>query len=312
MEIIEFGINDEIVIKDKIVACIGYFDGLHKGHQALAQKAKSEALKRKAKSALITFYPDPKDVITSSYHHHIQSFKDRIRIIEAMGIDLLIIMAFDKEMCQMPKDLFFEKILLKLNLSALVCGFDYHYGYKGEGDHKSLVKSAIGHFDVYVIDSINYSNEKISSTRVKKAIEDGAVDLARELLGYAYFIRGEVVHGKKIGHDLGFPTINLKVDKEIILPKEGVYLGYVKYDDHYYKSMINIGKNPTISPDNSETIEAHLLDFEKKIYGEEVIVYFKEYLRSDKRFTSLDELKKQLSEDKKAALRLADDERFIL
>lgn len=312
MDIKRIDLNDEICLMDPIVACIGYFDGLHKGHQALLKKTKEEALRLNVKSALITFSPDPKDIITSQTHKHIQSFDERLAIIAAMGIEMVIILQFDQKLCVQSKDEFVEDILYKLNLKGLVCGFDFHYGHKGQGDHRSLALAAKDRFPLYVIDSVNYEGVKISSTRVREAIVNGDVSLAAELLGYMYHISGRVEHGKKIGHKIGFPTANLKTSDEILYPMDGVYLGYVKYQKEYYKSMINVGTNPTIADGNKRTIEAFLLNFNEEIYGENIIVYLFCKCRDVIKFANIQQLKEQLIKDAEKAKELPDDQRFIL
>lgn len=312
MDVKRINLDEEICIDEPIAACIGYFDGLHKGHQALLEKTKLEARRQNAKSALITFCPDPKDVITNQIHKHIQSFAERLAIIEAMGIQMVIILDFDKRLCNQTADEFVSDILYKLNLKALICGFDFHYGHKGLGDHRSLALAAEGHFPLYVIASVNYEGIKISSTRVRTAIINGDVALAGELLGYMYHISGIVVHGKKIGRQIGFPTANLKTSDEILYPMDGVYLGYVKYQEKYYKSMINIGTNPTVAKGNKRTIEAYLLDFDQDIYGEKIIVYLHQKCRDVVRFANLDKLKEQLSQDVQKARGLPDGQCFIL
>ena len=303
--------QNTISIKSPIVACIGYFDGLHRGHQALLDKTKELAKLYNARSVMIGFAPDPKEVLTGQKGKHIQVYEDRLKIAEAMGIDDIIVIAFTKELSHMDKDMFFETVLKKLPLKALVCGFDFHYGYKGGGDAYSLKESAKD-YEVIIIDEVLYEGEKISSTRVREAIENGDMRLVNTLLGYTYFIHGEVIHGKHYGHDIGFPTANLAIDEEILYPQDGVYIGYCKVEDTIYKAMINIGCNPTIASDNDLTLEVHILDFDGDIYGKDIYVYFCERIRDVIRFSSLNELKAQLTKDKQIAKGQADEVKFIL
>lgn len=297
MEIIKFSLNETKALNEPISACIGYFDGLHKGHQALVKKAQEEAKKRNIKSGIITFFPDPKDVITGKTHKHIQSFNHRLKIFEAYGIDVCVVFDFTLEMCTLSKEDFFENVLKKLDLQCLVCGFDFHYAYKGSGDYHSLLEAANGLFDVKMIPSVDFEAKKISSTRVREAIEKGQMELANNLLGYTYHLIGTVVHGKHIGHELGFPTANLEVDEETIYPNSGVYIGYIKSRGRIFKAMINVGCNPTIASNNKTTIEAHIIDFNDDIYGEELIIYFKSKIREVTKFKNKEALSKQLSLD---------------
>lgn len=312
MEVLHLDFEKEISFKEPISACIGYFDGLHKGHQALVNKAKEMALKTNSKSCLITFFPDPKDVITKTKHKHIQNFYQRLKIMETLGLDYCIVCDFSENLCKLSKEEFFDKFLNVLNLKCLVCGFDFHYAYKGSGDYHSLIEASKGKFDVEVIDSVNYLDEKISSTRVREAILNGDIELVNELLGYDYFLNGVVVHGKAIGHKIGFPTANLLIDQETLILKEGVYIGYTKVDNIYYKSMVNIGRNQTIALNNQRTIEAHIVDYNGNLYGKEIIMYFNHKIRDGKKFDSLEELKNQLTIDIEKARAQDERKQFIL
>lgn len=312
MKIIYVSLNEEIKIEDKIAACIGYFDGLHKGHQKLVEKAKEIARQEEIKSALITFCPDPLDVITGIKHKHIQNFDARLKIIEKMGLDYAIVFNFTKEMSRLSPREFFDQILLKLNLKALVCGFDYRYAYKGSGDYNQLSLDAKGHFDVYQIDEQLHLNEKISSTRIRNNIIEGNIALVNELLGYDYFIEGEVVHGKGNGHRLNFPTANIQYSEEIVLPKGQVYSGFVKVKQKYYRAMINFGENPTISKNNPMTLEVHIFDLNEDLYGQKLIIYFHDILREEKTFDCFEDLKHQLVMDQKEILDKEENGVFIL
>ncbi len=304
--------EDMTIDIEDIVACIGYFDGLHRGHQALLEKTIELAGLHNARSVMISFAPDPKDVITGQKHQHLQIYEDRLKIAEAMGIDDIIVIAFTMNLCRMDKNDFFEHVLKRLPIKALVCGFDFRYGYKGQGDAYSLKESAKDLYDVIIVDEILYENEKISSTRVRRAIEEGDIRLANTLLGYTYFVSGEVVHGKRNGHDIGFPTANLALDEEIIYPKVGVYIGYCKVEGVIYKAMINIGYNPTISLDNDLSLEVHIIDFDEDIYGKDIYVYFTDRIRDVICFASLDELSTQLFRDLKVAKEQPNEVEHIL
>lgn len=312
MKVYYYDLKEKIDLKDPICACIGYFDGLHKGHQALITKTKDLARKYNSESTLITFYPDPKDIITKKRHRHIQAFSDRLKIAEKMGIDNCIVFAFDEDFSHLDEDAFFEKVLCSLPLKALVCGFDFHYAHKGRGDALKLKQKAADMFEVVIVDEVCYKGEKISSTAVRLSLEKGDVKLVNTLLGYTYFNKGEVVHGLKNGHRLGFPTANLKIDSEILCPKHGVYIGYAKVDAKIYKAMINIGNNPTIADNNGVTYEVNILDFDRCIYGENIIVYLCERIRDDRRFSSMEELREQLKKDQKQAMSQDDRDDFIL
>lgn len=312
MQTIYLDIHDDIYINHPLIACIGYFDGLHIGHQALIKKTKG--LKKDGyKTALITFYPDPYEVINEGKSQgHIQDFDSRLKIIETYDIDYCIVFKFSKELANLEHHLFLKGLINKLNLKTLVCGYDFTYGFKGVGNIHTLKEDAKGLFDAEVIDEIKYEEIKVSSTRIRRAINDGNMPLATNLLGYDYFIRGKVIHGLGNGHRINFPTANIEFDNEIVLPRPAVYGGYIKIDDEYYEAMINYGTNPTVNKDNNMHLEVHIIDFEKDLYGHEVFVFFKSLIREEKGFKSLGELKNQLLKDKEYIRENLADGNFIL
>ena len=291
-------------------AVIGYFDGLHRGHQALINKSQQIAKELKIKNALTTFSPDPNDILLSQKTKHLQKFTERLKVVESLGVDICYVLHFDHELASLDPDLFISDIITKLNLNALVCGFDFHYGFKGKGNALTLKEKAP--IRVEVIEAVLYDGEKISSTRIKEALLNGKIELVNQLLAYNYFVSGKVVHGKHIGHELGFPTLNIAYDEEVLLAKEAVYAGYAKIDNSLYLAMINIGHNPTIATGNDLTVEAHILDFDKDIYQKEVKLYLLHYLRDCQRFNSKNDLARQLESDVMEVRKLFNNGYFIL
>lgn len=182
---VEIKKNSKIKLEPN-VSCIGFFDGVHLGHQALISKTVELANKLNVEPCLITFYPDPADIISNSNNKHINSLDRRIKLFEKFGIKKVVIIEFDKEVMSIPADLFIAKYLKKFNLKGLVCGFDFRYGYKGMGDYKSLKKDLKDTCQVYVVDEVKYYGLKISSTRIKKELEKGNINLVNKLLGYKY------------------------------------------------------------------------------------------------------------------------------
>ena len=167
---------------ERNVACIGYFDGVHRGHQLLINKTVEEANKKGLVPYLITFKPDPYEVITNKKSEPINSFNKRLKLFEHYGIKGVVIIPFDEELMKMNKDEFYDKVLRKLNIKTLICGEDFTYAYKGQGKAKDLKKKQ----DVIIIKSLNYYGKKISSTRIKKALKEGNISLANKMLGYEY------------------------------------------------------------------------------------------------------------------------------
>ena len=296
MRIINVDLEGNVNYNDPIVACIGYFDGIHLGHQALIDKTIEIAREKGCSSALITFQPDPWETIKKEKNvKHISTMKQRINLAGERGIQNIIILNFTEDMSQLsPKD-FVDKVLGKFDIRGLICGFDFKYGFKGEGDYQTLKEQ--NKFDVYMVESVNDEYGKISSTRISAYIQNGEMEKASALLGYYYMVEGVVVFGKHNGHSLGFPTANIKVNAEYILPKTGVYAGYVFVNGKRYRAMINYGHNPTISYLESPSLEAYLLDFDGDLYNKTVFVQFVEYMRDEKKFKHINNLILQLEQD---------------
>ena len=281
--------------KNPVVACIGYFDGMHKGHQALVNSTLEKAKELGVESGLITFDPDPWVTLRDAKDvKHITPLQQRINIAVELGIKNIFILNFTKEMAALsPVD--FIKVLDSCNIKALICGFDYHYGQFGKGDIESLKRDA--DFEVIVIDAVSDSEGKISSTRITNLIEEGEVHKAEELLGYAYRVEGYVVHGNAKGRTIGYPTANVSVPSEYLEPKSGVYACFALIDGKKYKAMVNIGHNPTFNYTETMSLEAYILDFSGDLYDKRLKISFKYYLRPEKKFKYIGNLKMQLEQD---------------
>lgn len=281
--------------KNPVVACIGYFDGMHKGHQALVNATIEKAKELGVESGLITFDPDPWVTLRNAKDvKHITPLQQRINIAVELGIKNIFILNFTKEMAALsPLD--FIKVLDSCNIKALICGFDYHYGQFGKGDIESLKRDA--DFEVVVVDAVNDNEGKISSTRITNLIEEGEVHKAEELLGYAYRVEGYVVHGNAKGRTIGYPTANVSVPSEYLEPKGGVYACFALIDGKKYKAMVNIGHNPTFNYTETMSLEAYILDFSGNLYDKRLKISFKYYLRPEKKFKYIGNLKMQLEQD---------------
>lgn len=281
--------------KNPVVACIGYFDGMHKGHQALVNATLEKAKELGVESGLITFDPDPWVTLRNEKDvKHITPLQQRINIAVELGIKNIFILNFTKEMAALsPLD--FIKVLDSCNIKALICGFDYHYGQFGKGDIESLKRDA--DFEVVVVDAVNDNEGKISSTRITNLIEEGEVHKAEELLGYAYRVEGYVVHGNAKGRTIGYPTANVSVSSEYLEPKGGVYACFALIDGKKYKAMVNIGHNPTFNYTETMSLEAYILDFSGDLYDKRLKISFKYYLRPEKKFKYIGNLKMQLEQD---------------
>lgn len=296
MKIKTIHVNETFSMEETITACIGYFDGLHIGHQKLIEKVLNISKETNTKSALITFDPDPWAILKGLKNiPHITPMKHRMRIAEKMGIEYWIILDFSKTMADLSPEDFIEQILKPLHLHALVCGFDFHYGRKGEGTIEQLQKQT--DFHVEVIDEVSSEHKKISSTCIEQLIMEGKMEKAASFMGRWYDIEGVVKGGSHVGHKHGFPTANLNLVNSYVIPKKGVYVGAVKVQNEWHRAMINVGNNPTYNYKNEVSIEAHILDFNENIYDEYVVFRFLSYIRDEQKFEDADALSEQLKKD---------------
>lgn len=284
--------------KEDVVACIGYFDGVHLGHQALITKTIERAKEIGAKSMLITFHPDPWSVINrKSNVKHITPLKTKLEVIESFGIDEVVIMKFDSSFSKLSPDDFVNHVLIGLGIVELVIGSDFKFGHKGAGN-VSYLKENFGHaIYTHEVNLEETDQDIISSTYLIQTILRGEVDTTEKLLGRPYKISGFVIHGSKTGRKIGFPTANLKIEDEFVIPKEGVYAGYVYVGGSKYQSIVNIGYNPTINTRDELSIETHILDFDQVIYGEVIHQTFNKRLRDELKFDSVDALIDQMEND---------------
>ena len=289
MRVIKTDFGKKIKIGSNLCATIGNFDGVHLAHQALINKCKEKG----EKSVVITFYPHPITVLKTNFNYCFLTALDwKIEIIRKLNPDYLIIINFTRETAT-TKKCDFIKWLKDLGITKIVCGKDTHFGYKNEGSINDLKE----YFDVEVIDDLFINNLKVSSSNIKSLLEDGKVKEANSLLGRCYTIEGVVVEGFHNGEKLGYRTANLDILGNVP-PKRGVYAVYVRYNNKKYLGMCNVGYNPTIGKLDTLKLETHIFNFNKMIYGEQIKVQFIDYIREETKFSSLDELKRQLKEDK--------------
>ncbi|MDO4465880.1 MAG: bifunctional riboflavin kinase/FAD synthetase [Bacillota bacterium] len=279
----------------KSVACIGFFDGIHRGHQALLKKSISWAKEKNMYSSMITFDPDPwKVFFPQKVCEHLTTIRDRVHIAKKIGIDYVYVLTFSKGFAANSVEDFHE-ILHKMNIQALVCGFDFQYASKNSGNVHTLQNQS--YFEVEVVSSINEEDQKISSSRIEPLVKSGDVLKANQLLGYVYSLSGYIGHGFKRGTNiLRIPTANLNLKDEYVLPQVAVYSGMVSFEDCIYPAMINVGRNPTF--DNELlTIEAHIIGFNGDLYDKNARFFFLNKIRDEKKFDSIDELRNQLLKD---------------
>ena len=232
------------------------------------------------------------------------SLSDREQISSSLNLSYYLVLKFDEVVKNMSPSEFIEKVLRPLNVKHIIIGKDYRFGSFAKGDVNYLLNYEKRFYEVHVVEDVYFSNERISTTRIINEISLGNVKLASKLLSRYYFVKGKVIKGLQNGKKFSFPTANLELSDFYVLPKNGVYMGYVTIDEKKYKAMINVGKHPTISKLEKNIVEAHILDFNENIYEKEVKVEFVDYLRDEKKFSTVEELIDQLKVDKDKCIKL--------
>ncbi|GGE65204.1 riboflavin kinase/FMN adenylyltransferase [Priestia taiwanensis] len=283
------------------VMALGFFDGVHLGHQQVIKTAKETATKLGIKSAVMTFYPHPLVVLRKDKQQveYLTSMRDKESLIEELGIDTLYVVKFDEFFADLQPQQFVDEYIIGLHVKHVVAGFDYSYGRLGKGTMETLPFHSRDQFDQTVIGKVEYEDEKISSTRLRQLVQAGKVDKVPTILSRHYAVRGVVVDGDKRGRTIGFPTANVLVEDEYLMPPLGVYAVKIKIRDKWYDGMCNIGFKPTFRDDlKKATVEVNVFDFNNDIYHEQVIVEWYTRIRSEKKFNGIHELIAQLQEDK--------------
>jgi len=290
------------------VVTVGTFDGVHLGHQAIFNIMKQEAKAIDGETVVITFYPHPRIVLGLDSEHlkFINTQEKKINRLEESGIDHLIIVSFNKAFAGISSEEFINDLVVeKIHPKIIVTGFDHHFGKDRGGSFDMLSK--IGKekgFKVIKVAAQYVNDVPVSSTKIRKLLNNGAVLAANNFLGYEYSITGKVVKGKSIGRDIGFPTANIEVaDEYKLIAAVGVYACRVTFMGKLYKGMCNIGYRPTVNHGNL-TIEVHIFDFGQQIYGEEITIIFVDRMRDERKFDSLSELAQQLTRDKENTLKI--------
>lgn len=293
------------------VITIGTFDGVHEGHRQIIQKLKEEARTINGETVIITFHPHPRKVVSSSILgiRLINTLDEKIELIGKLGIDHLVVVPFTEVFANQPAEDYVKDFLVaKFQPHTIIIGYDHRFGRDRLGDFRLLEHRAndynytLKEIPKYIIDNIS-----ISSTNIREAIIHNDTETANKLLGYNFFFSGEVVHGDKLGRKLGYPTANLKIlDEEKIIPGNGIYAVYAELDGStgsLLKGMMSIGFRPTVDG-KKRVVEVNIFDFDEEIYGRQLRVYVKKYLREEIKFDSLDALIKQIDQDKIESLKI--------
>lgn len=307
---VHYGITDIQIVNP--VVTMGSFDGVHKGHVQVIENLRRVAAKLGGESVIISFEPHPREVLYPLEKRPgiLTTLEEKIRILQAHGVEHLVILPFTEELANLSYSDFVKHVLVeKLKMKGLVVGYDHRFGKNREGSFEVL-KAMAKQFDFYLEQEEAYEENEvnISSTKIRTALELGNIALVREFLGYDYPISGKVVHGDKIGRNIGFPTANLQLeDERKLLPASGVYAVRVLVDGVTYGGMLNIGVRPTVSRSGIVRLEVNIFDFQAEIYDKTLSVFLLARVRGERKFNDIDELKSQLGDDKQWVLKYIAD-----
>jgi riboflavin kinase/FMN adenylyltransferase len=278
---------------------LGTFDGLHIGHVKIIKQLVKDAKERNLKSVVYTFKNHP-----LSLNHSIETpstiFKldYKKKILEKLGVDILIFLTFDDAQKNIEPNYFIEEILVKkLRMKHLVVGYDYHFGKKAKGNTELLIKSSRKyHYSYDIVDPIKKDYVRVSSTLIRKLLANGKIKDANYYLGRPYSLEGKVIDGEKIGRKIGYPTANLELDNNFAILKPGVYITKTLLDGEFYYSVTNVGFNPTLKQ-SEFSVETYILDFDQSIYGKHIRVDFYKKIRDELKFKDVEELKEYIRWD---------------
>ncbi|MCW6678731.1 bifunctional riboflavin kinase/FAD synthetase [Anaerococcus sp. NML200574] len=299
-----YDLNSDLPDLEKKAVALGYFDGVHLGHQKLMEKNIYLSKKYGLTPSVLLFKEDGKRTVKDE-DKYLSSLEDKIEILSEIGIKTFCLVNFDKTFMELsPREFIKTVIAEKLNAKVVIVGSDYRFGYKAKGTIDTLREyENIYSYKAEIIDfELEDDNSKISSKHIRELVKEGEISKANKYLGRYYKIRGEVVHGKHRGRTLNFPTANLELNFPYVIPKDGVYLTRILVRDKYYYALTNIGSNPTFETSQDKKIESYIYDFNQHIYGENISVEFIEFFRPDFKFNSAEELIEQMDKDKAQGL----------
>lgn len=292
---------DEYSPKKPLALSLGMFDGVHLGHQYILKELTNKGQENDYETAVLTFWPHPRFVFNPNEDLKLlNTIEEKTQLIEKLGIDNLFLKEFDEDFRNLTGEEFVRQILIdQLNVKYLVVGYDHSFGKNKSGNFQLLETfSQELDFEVEQMEAINIHNKTISSTKIRTALQEGKIIEANEMLGYYYPISGKVVHGKKIGRTIGFPTANIEFDSIKLLPKKGAYIVEVFIDNQFHKGMLSIGTNPTVNGEKL-TVEVYILNFNEDIYGKDIHIRFRDFLHEEIKFENLEKLIEKLEDDKK-------------
>ncbi|MCM3713240.1 bifunctional riboflavin kinase/FAD synthetase [Alkalihalobacillus oceani] len=288
------------------VMALGYFDGVHRGHQQVMAKAKEVAHDLGVTTSVMTFHPHPQEVLRKPKTplKYITPLPDKVERIESLGIDTLYVVQFTEEFARLTPQQFVDHYLIALDVVHVVAGFDFTYGSLGKGTMETLPFHARDRFSYTIVDKFEENQQKVSSTVIRELLAEGRVQDVPLYLGMPYTVKGQVVDGEKRGRTIGFPTANVALGERYLLPQNGVYAVTMRTADQLLEGVCNIGVKPTFHQEGAAepTIEVHLFDFSGDLYGAHVEVEFHLFIRPEQKFAGVEALVSQIEKDKQQAI----------
>ncbi|BAS46269.1 riboflavin kinase / FAD synthase RibC [Staphylococcus schleiferi] len=307
MEVIEIThpIQPNQYIQEDIALALGFFDGLHRGHQALLEQLEATAKEKGLKKAVMTFDPHPSVVLNPKQKRttYLTPLDDKVALLGEYDIDYCLVVNFSSRFAEVSPDEFVQSYLVKNHARAIIAGFDFTFGKYGKGN-MAMMQEYQSQFECITVGKKELNDEKISTTAIRKALKSGDLAKANEQLGYRYRIKGTVVQGEKRGRTIGFPTANIEPSDDYVLPTKGVYAVslVIGSKEKVYRGVCNIGVKPTFHEDLPQVvIEVNIFDFEENIYGERVTIYWHHFIRPELKFDGIDPLVAQMNQDKERA-----------
>ncbi|MDP4097494.1 bifunctional riboflavin kinase/FAD synthetase [Paenibacillus sp. P96] len=294
------------------VMAMGQFDGLHMGHQSVIRTAASLAESRQCPVSVMTFHPHPKEVMKKGdYEGYLTPVAEKKALLESMGVDVLYIMEFNDAFSRVTPQQFVDHVLFSLQVQTAVVGFDFRFGHRGEGDEGMLRELGGERMNVETVPPFQLNGEKVSSSGIRNALREGDLARALDWLGRPYRLRGIVSDGEKRGRTIGFPTANLRLHDNYVVPMKGVYAVRAVVEDQLLNGVMNVGVKPTFHEGELKpSFEVHLFDFDRQIYGEMMTVELCHFIRPERKFSGVQELVAQIRNDADTASQLLSSSRL--
>lgn len=306
MEVI-YGDTGSKHLTEPCACALGFFDGVHVGHQNLISVLKDVAIRKSLKSMVFTFDRHPLSLLDSYRAPKlIMDNESKAIVFKNLGVDILYFCSVSKDFLNTEHSIFLESILLKnLNVKSIIAGFNFKFGYMGRGNSNALLEfEKRSGTSIDIVKPVFIDGLLVSSTSIREFLNNGEIRMANKFLGRPYFMRGTVVHGKSRGSKIGFPTANIDLSRNLTIPKNGVYITKVKVDNNVIErvAITNIGHNPTFG-NHTVSVETHIVNFDEDIYSKEIIIDFYDRIRDERKFDNIEQLAAQIQSDKTIAVK---------